>query len=351
MKLNKTKAILDQIQEKYTPQSYVWLFSGGDDSLACGKVCEELLGKIDYAIFCDTGTCIPQTREFVIDTCKAMGIPLIIETPSEKDSYERYVLRFGFPGQNHSQHRVMYRMLKDHSLSRAIAKVRNKRRGYRLALLTGARRDESIRRMGTVKDYDLRGNNVWVNPIADWGKSDIHHYFQDRQIERSIVAKIIGRSGECNCGVYGHPNELKEINTISPDFYTYMKDLECRVKQRGFYWGWGESPPKDWQAVSEGQLQIEGLESPHYSQQMFMCTTCQNNRLYGKSSYDLGSKKKQRIIEEHRILNEACEGNTRDVLLIGKMLQSLERHRFDDNKDVKIRMDLDRLIDEYAKNQ
>jgi 3'-phosphoadenosine 5'-phosphosulfate sulfotransferase (PAPS reductase)/FAD synthetase len=275
-----------------------------------------------------------------------MDIPLIIGITTDKDSYEKYVLRFGFPGQNHSQHTVMYRMLKDHSLSRCIAQIRQKRRGYRLALLTGARRDESTRRMGTVQNIQMRKNDVWINPIADWSKTDIHHYFNEKGIERSIVAKTIGRSGECNCGVYGHPNELLEIKQCSPKFYDYMKDLEKRVKERGFFWKWGESPPKDWECVSEGQMQLEGLQSEYYSQQMFMCTTCTNNNAYGKSSYDLSSKQRQRAIEEHRILQESCEGNTKHVLAIGNMLRVMEKFRYNDEERIK---NLKKIIEEEMK--
>jgi hypothetical protein len=264
-----------------------------------------------------------------------MDIPLVIGTTTDKDSYEKYVLRFGFPGQNHSQHTVMYRMLKDHSLSRCIAQIRQKRRGYRLALLTGARRDESIRRMGTVQNIQMRKNDVWVNPIADWCKSDIHHYFNENNIERSIVAKTIGRSGECNCGVYGHPNELLEIKQCSPKFYEYMKELEAKVKERGFYWGWGQSPPKDWEKVSQGQMQLPSLESDYYSQQMFMCTTCQNNNVYGKSAYDMSSKQRQRAVEEHRILLQTCKGNIKDVFLIGRMLDVMTKFEFNDEKRIE----------------
>lgn len=313
MKLDFTKETLQEVKNLHSPSVYVWLFSGGDDSLACGKACLEVLGKIDYAIFCDTGTCIPQTKQFVIDTCEQMGVPLLIGTTTEKDSYENYVQKFGFPGQNHKQHTVMYRMLKSHSLSRCISSIRKKRRGYKIALLTGARFDESTRRMGTVKKIDARGSDIWINPIQNWSKTDIYHYFKSREIKRSIVAETIGRSGECNCGVFGNPQELDEINLVSPEFVEWIRDLEKKVNQNGFAWKWGESPPKSWSLVSNGQMTIDGMACDWENQQLFMCSTCINNQPFKHT------KRREKQLFEYKILQQSCEGKEDYVLMIGKM--------------------------------
>lgn len=319
-KIAQTATILKRVQQEHNPKAWVWLFSGGDDSLACGTACAEALQevgeKIDYAIFCDTGTCIPETKQFVVDTCHAMSIPLLIGTTTDKDSYEKYVLRFGFPGQNHRQHTVMYRMLKAHSLSRCISQIRQKRKHFPIALLTGARIDESTRRMATAgKAIEKRGSDIWVNPIHHWTKTDIHHYFGSKQVERSIVAQTIGRSGECNCGVFGSPQELDEIRIVSPTFYAYMCDLEARVMQKGFCWGWGQSPPTDLLQIAGGQLQMEGMQSDHYAQTMFMCSTCMNNNTYKTEV----SPEKERAYQEYKILESVCEDRNH-ILAIGQML-------------------------------
>ncbi|WP_338761942.1 phosphoadenosine phosphosulfate reductase family protein [Bernardetia sp. ABR2-2B] len=321
MNLQSTKQILNEVSENHDIQKYVWLFSGGDDSLACGKVCMEFLPKIDYAIFCDTGTCIPQTKQFVMDTCEKMDIPLLIGTTTEKDDYQNYVLKFGFPGRNHKQHTVMYRMLKDHSLRRCISKIRNRKRNYKIALLTGARYDESTRRMGTVKKIDARGSDIWINPIQDWSKSDIHNYFQKNNIERSVVAQTIGRSGECNCGVFGNKEELDEINLISPEFVNQMRELEQKVKANGFCWGWGENPPKNWAQVSQGQMSFEGMKSDWEDQQLFMCSTCMNNTPFKHT------KEREKQLLEYKTLLKSCKGDEDYVLLIGKMVKALKSPR------------------------
>ncbi len=329
-KLSQSKVILNEAQATHNPKAWVVLFSGGDDSLACLKACAELLPRIDYAIFCDTGTCIPETKQFVIDTCQAMDIPLLIGTTTDKDSYEKYVLRFGFPGQNHKQHTVMYRMLKSHSLSRCISQIRQKRKNFPIALLTGARQDESVRRMATAgKAIEKRGSDIWINPIQHWTKTDIHHYFQSRQVGRSIVAQTIGRSGECNCGVFGSPQELNEIRLVSPTFYAYMKDLEKRVMEKGFCWGWGQSPPNDLLQIAGGQLQMEGMQSDHYASTMFMCSTCMNNNTYKTET----SPDKERAFEEYKILESVCQ-DRKDIITIGQML-SIQKQLLPEEQKIK----------------
>jgi 3'-phosphoadenosine 5'-phosphosulfate sulfotransferase (PAPS reductase)/FAD synthetase len=339
MNIQSTKEILKEVESSHKPSVYVWLFSGGDDSLAVGKICFELLPKIDYAIFCDTGTCIPQTKEFVIETCKQMNIPLLIGTTTKKDDYKEYVLKFGFPGRNLKQHTVMYRMLKDHSLRRCISQIRQKRRNIKIVLLTGARYDESTRRMGTVKKIDARGNNIWVNAIQDWTKSDIHSYFTKNKIERSIVAQTIGRSGECNCGVFGNKEELDEINIISPEFVTEMRELEDKVKANGFCWGWGENPPSNWQQVSNGQMSFNGMKQDWEDQQLFMCSTCMNNTPFKHT------KERETQLVEYKTLQKSCEGKEEYVLLIGKMVKALKSPRnFQRKTEV-----LNNLLEEHIK--
>lgn len=332
--VNKTREIIAESQEKYDIKTWCWLFSGGDDSLAVGKVSHQILleqgKKIDFAIFCDTGTCIPETKGFVIQTCREMDIPLIIGTTTEKDSYENYVLRFGFPSQNQRQHQVMYRMLKSHSLSRAISSIRQRRRNYHIGLLTGARIDESVRRMSTAKNtMEKRGADIWVNAINHWSKNNIRTYFSENNIDRSVVAKTIGRSGECNCGVYGSPQELEEIRVVSPTFYAYMKDLEDRVLERGHCWRWGESIPSDFFEVASGQTQLEGMQASHYTQNMFMCSTCTNNMAYKTEI----TPAKAKAIEELKILQSVCN-NDKDVLTIG-MLLNVEKQLLTNDKKIE----------------
>jgi hypothetical protein len=88
---------------------------------------------------------------------------------------------------------------------------------YKIMYLSGGRKDESIRRMGTVKEMHKDGNQIWVSIISNWTKTDIYQLQQAEKMRRAPTAMILGRSGECNCGSYGHPNEVLEMKYHFPN--------------------------------------------------------------------------------------------------------------------------------------
>lgn len=270
-----TRRLIDLVNKKYNPSTYCWLFSGGDDSLTVGEVVSEFQ-NINYAIHCDTGTGIPETQFFVREHCIKKQIPLIIERPHLKDSYETYCLEYGFPGKNDTQHFEMYKRLKDHGIDRAISQIRKGKNIGKVVLISGARKEESKRRMGSAVNITEEGNLIWVNFINEWKKSECIDYLQNRNIERSPVVKILGRSGECNCGVYADREiELPLLKEHFPSFYKTLMVLEERVIANGFPWGWAEDIPHGLQKYKNGQQFINGFE-PDWVHKMKMCTNCIN---------------------------------------------------------------------------
>lgn len=91
----------------------VVLFSGGNDSTTLAHL---FRNDVDYAAHANTTIGIEQTREFVRDTCKAWGLPLIERmAPREQDRYRAQVLRDGFPGP--AWHHRMFQRLKERALT------------------------------------------------------------------------------------------------------------------------------------------------------------------------------------------------------------------------------------------
>lgn len=58
-------------------------FSGGKDSLACLYMWRDKLADA-VVVFSDTGATFPHVRQFVVDTCAALGATLVIVSPKEE---------------------------------------------------------------------------------------------------------------------------------------------------------------------------------------------------------------------------------------------------------------------------
>jgi 3'-phosphoadenosine 5'-phosphosulfate sulfotransferase (PAPS reductase)/FAD synthetase len=218
--------VISQAVDEHKPSAVFALFSGGHDSVCALRVAVEH-PQFTAAVHINTGTGIPETRDYVYDTARALGVPLLEYSPREDRTYEWYVMRFGFPGPG--QHSLIYRWLKERQVERL---MREHTRGPRdrIVLISGVRRQESVRRMGTAKEVQRRGGQVWVAPIIDWSAAQRLPYMEKHGITPSPVVQAIHRSGECNCGAYGSPQELEEMEfwgfKTAP---TMLRDLERRV--------------------------------------------------------------------------------------------------------------------------
>jgi 3'-phosphoadenosine 5'-phosphosulfate sulfotransferase (PAPS reductase)/FAD synthetase len=79
-------AFLDHARLEHRSSQTWSLFSGGDDSLATAVVTSHALG-FRGCLHIDTGIGIPETQQFVIDTCRQQGW----RQPAQRDSAGRRV--------------------------------------------------------------------------------------------------------------------------------------------------------------------------------------------------------------------------------------------------------------------
>jgi hypothetical protein len=84
-------------------------------------------------------------------------------------------------------------------------------------------------------------------------------------------------SGECLCGAFAKPGELKEIETWFPETGKRIRELERKVAAAGFPWGWEESPPPWWGKVKHAEKagQDDAFQSELDSEVQMLCTSCQ----------------------------------------------------------------------------
>lgn len=239
--------VIDQAIAEHRPSHVFALFSGGHDSLTATAITAKH-PRFTAAVHINTGIGIEETREFVRDTCRSRGWPLIEYGPPETiegyvmgptSTYEDMVMAWGFPGP--PQHKVMYTRLKERAL-RAV--VRDHRDGDRPVLFsTGIRWQESTRRMRNYAKtglWNVHGRMLWVNPIADWSKSDCHDFMAAEGLPRNRVVDLIHKSGECLCGAFASPGEIAELELWFPEVAARIHALERRAEEAeliGCVWG------------------------------------------------------------------------------------------------------------------
>lgn len=227
--------------EREKPSHIFALFSGGHDSLCSTHIAAGLPG-FSGVVHCNTGIGIEKTREYVRETCKRFGWPLLEEHPDHytyRDLVTAEGRLGGFPGGPKSHMRFYY-YLKQRAIERV---VREHKTDYkdRIALVTGIRKAESTRRMtGAFAEYARRdGAKLWLNPILDWTNKDKNAYMEEWDLPRSEVVDTLHRSGECLCGAFTRKGEFREIELWYPETAQEIKDLELEVQQvhPNSYWG------------------------------------------------------------------------------------------------------------------
>lgn len=274
-----TARINDAIQQ-FNPRLVIGLFSGGHDSLSCNLVASKA-SRFDGCLHVNTGIGIEATRDFVRSTCerqnwklweyKALENKKADGTPDPMD-YDKMVLKYGFPGP--SFHRFMYIKLKQRCIERFLRDVESTP-DHPVLFVTGARSDESIRRMGNTDNKPSdRGRSVWVNAIYDWTKADTNALIDGLNIERNIVVDLIHKSGECLCGAFSKKGELEELSLWpqTRPAYDRIISLQNEVTKK-FPWKWEESPPEWWNEKNDGQTFLLDYDEPEAWDQP-LCHRC-----------------------------------------------------------------------------
>ena len=264
--------LINQAIEDYNPSHIFGLFSGGTDSLTACHVASQH-PKFTACAHINTGIGVPQTRDFVYQTCKEQGWDLKeYKAVDQGQVYEDIVMEHGFPGP--FAHRMMYTRLKERAL-RQLIRDHKQDRNDRIMLISGCRSDESTRRMGTVQPIDKQGAQVWVAVIHDWSKAKCLEYLEDKGIKRNPVSELIGKSGECLCGAFAKKGELDELHEHFPEVAERILDLEEQVMKK-FPWDWESlGPPKWWKEQQQGQQCMFDMTKPPGH----MCWGCHKGKM------------------------------------------------------------------------
>jgi 3'-phosphoadenosine 5'-phosphosulfate sulfotransferase (PAPS reductase)/FAD synthetase len=204
------------------------LFSGGHDSLTSTALAAKQ-PLFEGVLHINTGIGVEETREFVRETCRAQGWPLY-ELRAPRFLYEELVVsRGGFPHGPQSHNSMLF-YLKQQPLNRWL-----RNQPGILGLVTGIRKQESVRRMGAGISVPVRrdGRKVWISPILEWSKVDCGQFMEAEGLARNPVVDLLHRSGECLCGALARPEEIHEIALWYPDVARRINALERECEERG----------------------------------------------------------------------------------------------------------------------
>lgn len=260
-------SVLDEAYETHKPRAAFALFSGGHDSLTATTVAHEWAKERGIelaAAHLKTGTGVPQTTDYVIETCKTLGLDLKIYEPPV--TYTEIVMEYGFPGPG--QHGLMYQRLKERCLRQLVREHKVEMKD-RIMLITGVRSEESVRRMRHVDRIQREGAQLWAADIWNWSKLDCNRFIAARGLPRNPVVDTMHMSGECRCGAFARPGELDEWMDWYPEETGWLVKLQDAVEEKGLRaCRWGQRPPRihreqmsmlfgeDWDTAKPGMLCI-----------------------------------------------------------------------------------------------
>ncbi len=281
--------ILNRGVEAHGVSKVFALCSSGNDSLACTAIASKhpLFAGV---VHIDTGIKVIdagyRAEDHVRQICQEQGWKLLVYralentkadgTPDPQD-YVKIVTEgyhgrgfpeAGFPGP--ALHQMMYTRLKERAISRL---MREHDDGAPVALVTGVRMHESARRMMNLKrlgEIQKEGNRVWINPILHFQSEDCKAVMQRYGLRQNPVRDLICMSGECLCGAFAKPNELKIIEACLPETGKMLRGIEAQVKALGYPWGWDEEPPEWWTAFANRETLYEEFTDV----EQHLCTTC-----------------------------------------------------------------------------
>jgi len=222
----------------------LWAFtSWGGDSLTVTEMFQDH-PKFRGVVHIGTGIGVPEVAEYGRDLSKRRGW-VLKEYKTDPSVYRDFVMQYGFPGP--AMHGRMYAVLKERRVRDFMREHKTHRR-HNIGILSGARIQESKRRMSTAEPFTKNGSQVWVNPILYYGDDDKARSETRFNVGRSPVSRELGMSGECLCGAMADgdgPQELAQLRAFYPATAAVIEQLQFDAKQRGVWSQWGVKPPHE----------------------------------------------------------------------------------------------------------
>jgi len=215
--------------ERFSIRSAVCCFSGGKDSLcATHYFLEAMKGMLDldtYVLHVDTTVSLPGVQEYVKETADKLGWPLYIVKP--KRDFFALASKWGMPT---IFKRWCCFKLKIDPMNEFCRQLKPHR-----AQVTGIRHEESpVRAKYPSWQRFLKPFVRYAyHPIIEWSSEQVDRYIERNNLPVNPVAKELGFSGECLCGVFTSWDELMRLRARYPEFMHQFVKLEREFRKFG----------------------------------------------------------------------------------------------------------------------
>lgn len=254
------------------------LVSGGHDSLTAMHLAYQSEIGLDGVVHINTGIGVPETREFVEQRAKSLGLDYHeVGRPFDgmeghefrywSEEYVQLIQKYGFPGPG--AHKWMYLNLKEKPLQRFLSD-----REGPIALVSGVSRHESDRRKVNVDDtgvQDFLGYPT-ISPIVEFTGLDVRRYRRGLDLPMNPVVELLEMSGECLCGAFADRGELRMIRLFYPNVYRRILCLEATV---GAAASLEDGPDREYRRWGHNRLQDRERDAMDDSDQMLLCQSCE----------------------------------------------------------------------------
>lgn len=239
--------IVDELIREHGIERLYVLYSGGKDSNSVDHfISENYPDQYGGRVFTNTTIADPSVRKFVIADSHKRGKPLHLVWP--KKTYYDIVINNGFP--RAGVHFIIMTRLK-YSSWRDFLKEKLKA-GEKAAFVSGVRKKESWarskRRMYTKKPIYQDGKLVFVMPFLYKNGEQLTEYFYENGLSKSPAYEYGDISGECLCGCFAQPWELKGIQMGAPLVFQTIawmeREIQAKIKRLE-----GSADPKDIEVV------------------------------------------------------------------------------------------------------
>ncbi|MDS0243094.1 MULTISPECIES: phosphoadenosine phosphosulfate reductase family protein [unclassified Haloferax] len=258
------------------------LVSGCHDSLTAMHVAYEAPQvNLTGIVHINTGIGIPQTREFVKERARDLGLEYHeIGGANDGDEchdlrylseeYVSLVVKYGFPGP--AAHKWMYVNLKEKPLQRFLSE-----RDEPVTLVSGVRKHESKRRMVNVDEDGVQEylGKTTVSPIVNWTGMDVRRYRRARNLPMNPVVEMLEMSGECLCGAFANRGERRMIRLFFPEVHRYLLCLEAKVSAAAHL---EDGPAEKYSQWGHNQFKDHERDAMNDANQMLLCSSCEQQQ-------------------------------------------------------------------------
>jgi len=224
--------IMEDLITNYNKDRFYCLFSGGKDSVCVADfIATNYPDRFAGVVFTNTGIGTQKTRQWVLEYCKEREWPL--EMTWAHRSYYSFVMKFGFPGPQ--VHRMVMGFLKYQTWYYFMKwKIGL---GEKACFISGVRKKESQARdkikIYTRKPIDTDTHLVFCKPFLYKNGEQLWKYFAENDLKKSPAYTWFDKSGECWCGAFAHPWELKMLEKHDPLTFNTIKNLEKQIQIHG----------------------------------------------------------------------------------------------------------------------